>query len=279
MFISTIFDRVRFFNRQRNYKRWLKKPVLNHREGFLFSGKKMFFSVNGYEALQTSLVKKLLENISLFVNVGAHHGYYSCLALSKNIPTIAFEPHPFNCAMISKHINANLFSTSFTFYKAAVGSSSKHLLLYGGGTGGSLKGNISLAPEAEKQTVPVLSLNETIELNDSKSLILVDVEGYETEVLKGATKLFRNKTKPYWIIELTKPGIDEVKEPDFLAIFSYMDVVGYEAWHINDEIGNLIPISADFAKLFETGQGDKMIINALFIPKGDNIGVLLAQIQ
>lgn len=275
MFLSTILDKVRLLNRRRNYNRWLQKPLLNHQEGFLFSGKKMFFDANGYEPFQTVLVKKLTEHISLFVNVGAHHGYYTCLALSKSIPTIAFEPHPFNCAMIKKHIDANLFSTSFTFFKAAVGASAKQLVFYGGGTGGSLKGNISLAPISEKQTVPVLSLNETIELNDLKALILVDVEGYESEVLKGATKLLENKNKPYWMIELTKPVIEEVEGSGFLDVFSHMDMLGYEAWHIDEKIGKLTPVTTNFSKLFQSGLGERTIMNALFIPKGDDVATRL----
>jgi FkbM family methyltransferase len=129
--------------------------------------------------------------------MGAHHGYYACLALSANTDTIAYEPEATNILILEKHIKANDFRNKFTLHPCAVGSQCDELVLYGGGSGGSLLPNTNLAPESERQTVPVVTLDDTLSLNGKKALCLMDVEGFEHEALKGAGKILSNKIKPY----------------------------------------------------------------------------------
>ena len=54
------------------------------------------------EAFEPKIFKKILKEIKIFVNIGAHHGYYSYLALIKNIETVAYEPEATNIEMIKK---------------------------------------------------------------------------------------------------------------------------------------------------------------------------------
>lgn len=203
MFISKLKNSIRKFNNKRNQIRLLKKRCVMLNHGFLFSGRGQYFTKSGYEPFQTNLILKLLSRVSMFVNIGAHHGYYCCLALSRNIPTIAFEPHPMNVAMIKKHVNANGYAESLTLIEAAVGSHESRLKLFGSGFTGSLINVHPNAPARECQEIDVVTLNDKVNLKDNKALCVMDIEGFELEALKGATKLMANK--PYWIIEVLPP--------------------------------------------------------------------------
>ncbi len=49
-----------------------------------------------FEVEETALVARLLDQVDLFVDIGANIGYYTCLALKKGKPVIAFEPQQQN---------------------------------------------------------------------------------------------------------------------------------------------------------------------------------------
>ena len=110
--IFKLIDHLRFLNRRRIYKRQELKPLTLSSNGFLFSGIQSYID-GTWEPGTTKVFKKLLDSVSVFVNVGAHHGYFCCVALKNSVETIAFEPEKSNCVMLRKHILANKFSNNF----------------------------------------------------------------------------------------------------------------------------------------------------------------------
>jgi FkbM family methyltransferase len=237
--------------------------MLDH--GFLFSGRSQYFKKSGYEPYQTSLVIELLSRVSIFVNVGAHHGYYCCLALSRDIPTIAFEPHPINAAMLKKHINANCFAESLTLIEAAVGANESRSNLFGGGFTGSLINIHPNVPIGEFHEVDVVTLNDKVNLN-AKALFVMDIEGFELEALKGATKLLVENH--YWIIEILP---DHENEVPFSHVFSFMNSYNYTAYGISEKSLNLYEISLELAKKIERNQERTDCTNFLFVQKNDEL--------
>lgn len=238
--------------------------MLNH--GFLFSGRSQYFIKSGYEPYQTNLILKLFNHVSMFVNIGAHHGYYCCLALSQNIPTIAFEPHPMNIAMLKKHINANGYAKSLTLIEAAVGAQQSRLKLFGGGFTGSLINIHPNVPIGEYQEVGVVTLNSAVNLKNTKALCVMDIEGYEFEALKGATELMAEK--PCWIIEIL-PSYDNTVP--FSNVFSFMSSYGYTAWGISESSMKLSEISTELAERIERKQDKTDCTNFLFVHKNDDL--------
>lgn len=266
MFFKKIKEKIRALNNKRRENRLLRQACRMLPQGFLFSGRSQYFSKLGYEPFQTSLISEVLKEISTFINVGAHHGYYCCLALSKNINTIAFEPHPMNAAMLEKHISANKFSKDFKLIKAAVGSVEGTLELHGGGFTASLLNIHPNTPSEERQTVSVVKLESMLELGDSTTLILMDVEGYELEALKGSIQLMRSK--PYWIIEvLSNHGNDT----PFSEVFSFMESHNYEAWAIDEEKKHIAKFPSSLAKSIEVESRHIAYSNFLFVPQGNDL--------
>jgi FkbM family methyltransferase len=275
MFGLNLMDRLRSFNRQRIYKRGLNKPFVSHPDGFMFSGRNQIMAKGGHEPFEAELVRKILQDVQVFVNIGAHHGYYSCLALSCNTDTIAYEPEASNILMLEKHIKANDFSNKFTLHPCAVGSQSSELVLYGGGSGGSLLPNTNLAPKSEQQTVSVVTLDDTLSLGNKKVLCLMDVEGFEHEALKGASKLLSNKVKPYWIIEVLPCSPQGDLNAEFENVFELMRSHGYCAWAIDEGANQLAPFTSDEARKVKDGELKTNISNFLFTERDDDLALRL----
>ncbi len=271
MFFLATIDHIRNINRNRVYNRLLRSPCVNHPNGFIYSGRGAALKEGSHEPYQTSLVSKIFYEVDLFINIGANHGFYPCLALRQNIPTIAFEPHPINCAMIKKHVAINGFLTSFELHEVAVGPSAGELTLYGGGQGGSLFRENSNAPKSQQQNVLVKSLNETINLGSSKALCLMDIEGYEFEALKGATKLLGNPIKPYWIIEVWSKDRKGEPNPQFSKLFSFMHSFGYESWSLSEHKKSVVKFPIELAGLVQKGHVMIESDNFLFVPTGEDL--------
>ena len=263
-------DRLRSLNRQRLYARGLNKPLTNHPDGFTFSGGDKVMTKGGHEPFESDLVRKILREVQLFVNIGAHHGYYSCLALSSNTETIAYEPEATNIMMIEKHIKANEFNDCFNLHTCAVGSQSGELVLYGGGDTGSLLSNFSNI-KYQQQTVSVVTLDDTLFLGNKKALCLIDVEGFEHEVLKGASKMLSNKIKPYWIMEILRTNIRGEANTEFENVFELMQSNGYTAWGIDEDTNQLVPFTSDIAVKIAAGKMKTEISNFLFTERDDDL--------
>ena len=63
----------------------------------------------------TSNLVKYLKKSSVFVNVGANIGYYTCLAAHMGITTYAVEPLPSNIRLLEKNIIQNDFEDRVKF--------------------------------------------------------------------------------------------------------------------------------------------------------------------
>jgi len=271
MYGLNLKDKLRSFNRQRVYRRGLNKPCVSHPDGFMFSGRNPIMAKGGREPFEAELVRKILQDVQVFVNIGAHHGYYSCLALSSNTDTIAYEPEATNIMMIEKHLKANDFRTRFTLYPCAVGSQSGELILYGGGSGGSLLPNINLAPKSQQQTVKVVTLDDTLAFSGQKALFLMDIEGFEYEALKGANKTLSNKVKPYWIMEVLPFSPRGEVNTEFANVFKLMQSHGYAVWGIDEGTKRLVPFTADIAIKIAVGEVKTELSNFLFTERNDDL--------
>jgi tRNA G37 N-methylase Trm5 len=60
-----------------------------------------------FEPAETKLVRNILQNVDILVNVGANIGYYCCHALSMGKQVIAFEPIERNLRYLCKNIKNN----------------------------------------------------------------------------------------------------------------------------------------------------------------------------
>lgn len=134
----------------------------------------------------------------LFVDVGAHIGFYSFI-LHKNFDDIiAVEPHPDNVKAILKGIRNFRITNIQCVAKALSDAEGSSKLFLTGGQSGAAIG--SWDRKDNHMIVETTTLDTLLRNRNEVSLVKVDVEGHEFNVLQGARKSM-NKIKS-WIIEL-----------------------------------------------------------------------------
>ena len=205
----------------------------------MFAGQSGFLK-ESWERQEQKLVSGLLQKASLFVNVGANVGYYSLLARNLNIKTIAFEPEPMNCELFVRNMKINGFNEDIVLFPVAVGDVPGFADMHGWMDITTLM-NVQY-DVSKPRKVPVVRLDDTLLGNQwltGRIVILVDVEGWEYHVLKGAGRMLSLDPKPVWIIEVLPSHADAAASSDQRSdFFSMMHQAGYRSYHIAPD-GNL----------------------------------------
>lgn len=138
-----------------------------------------------------------------FVDIGANVGSYTILGASEiEAQTTSFEPIPDTFKILESNILINRINDRVTALNIGLGA-----------TKGTLEFTKSQGPvnhvatENEKDTisVPVEVFDNIINI-DHPTLIKIDVEGFETEVLKGMSMALANDNLKAIIIELNGSG-------------------------------------------------------------------------
>lgn len=264
-------DRFRTWNRSRIARRRLAKDAIMTVHGFYFNG------VSGmqdgtFEPEETALVNQIFNAVDLFLNVGANSGYYCCFAQQKGIKTIALEPVRSNVTYIAQNMAANGWGDNITVLPVAAGETTGFIDIYGIGTGASVVKGWANNPENLKQTVPVVRLETLIHpAPEGKTmLVLMDVEGFEYQALKGASALINAKNKPVWFIEVIGDGgpID-AGTVRFKDTFKLMMDAGYSVYMANE---TMRPLDWDDILRLETdGKAQNASRNYLFLDKAKDI--------
>jgi len=190
-----------------------------------------------FEPVETELVRKLLAEVEVFVNVGANIGYYCCHALSMGKHVIAFEPVSRNLHYLYKNIRANGW-TGAEIYPLALSNAVAVREIYGGDTGASLLRGWANIPESYATLVPCTTMDLVLgaRLHGKRALVLVDIEGAEAWTLEGAGMLLANVPKPMWVVEIVTPN------PQLARTFEFFFQAGYQAFTFDRERR---PVTAD----------------------------------
>ncbi|RDC56210.1 FkbM family methyltransferase [Pedobacter chinensis] len=146
-----------------------------------------------------------LRNEDTFFDVGANVGAYTLLASGVcRSKTISFEPVPTTYHILKKNINLNKLNDLVTIENKGVGSEEGNLRF----TAEEDTTNHVILEDQEHQNsilVPIVFLDNYYPANNP-ALIKIDVEGFETAVLKGADQILNDKALKAIIIELNGSG-------------------------------------------------------------------------
>lgn len=185
-----------------------------------------------FEPVETRHIKRLVEGVGTVVNVGANIGYYCCLALNEGKKVVAFEPMPSNHKYLFRNVFINGWSKDFECYPIALSQEIGLIEIFGAGTGASLIRG--WAGQNFSTIVPVSTLDVVLgeRFLAERILIIVDVEGAEYEMLKGASKLLFSDVSPIWFVEISvrdhQPEGVEIN-PNLLKTFELFLNNGYLA--------------------------------------------------
>jgi len=148
-----------------------------------------------WEPYTTDILKRILREGMIIVDIGANIGYYSLLAASLVGETgrvYAFEPEPHNYNLLKRNISANGY-TNIEAHQKAVSSKAGKRALYVG----TQSGTHSLFNVRETTTksvmVDLVVMDEFFrERKKNVDIVKVDVQGAEMDVLMGMQNVIQN---------------------------------------------------------------------------------------
>jgi len=156
-----------------------------------------------YEPEITNLLSSLLDQSSTVVDVGANVGIHT-ISMAKLAPAgevLAFEPHP----VTVKRLHANLALNEIDnvrVFQVALLDEEREVSLYD--SDGSNRGMATLHSYEgwSEMTVPGITLDEVVRTEGVPAIDLmkIDVEGYESQVIAGASAVLA-RDRPSVIFE------------------------------------------------------------------------------
>jgi FkbM family methyltransferase len=151
------------------------------------------FAGAAWESVEEKSYKSFADAVhagDVVYDVGAHIGTYTMLALQKSAPggrVVAYEPVDLTRDFLKLHLQWNSGSDRVIVRPVCCGSQPGQASLYF--REGEMNGDSGLLPVkgARSMMVPVRTLDsEVADLGLVPTIVKIDVEGWELEVLKGA---------------------------------------------------------------------------------------------
>lgn len=209
-----------------------KRLVVNTRFNFIFS-------IDKADLIQKTVLEELVweEELTrffeinltpkdIFFDIGANVGYFSCLALSNNVTkVVSFDPDPLNTQIIEFNFNLNKFDNSkYLIFNLALGENNTKSIFYRGNTANTgISGLVKNYEDAyESQFEVIVNSLDSLIIDGliSPTVLKIDTEGYELNILSGAKNLLKNKPPRIIVFEAnSKEQYQNIKE--FLVNYGY----------------------------------------------------------
>jgi FkbM family methyltransferase len=170
--------------------------------GFKLAGDPRMAS-DDFEPEEVRTFLELLESQDTVLDIGANIGFYSCLAASRGKHVVSFEPSPRNLNFLYRNLWENKLSCAEVFPVGLAGRCGLSRI-YGFGGISSFVAGWAQAETSKYSLVPVTTLDTVAakRFQGKKLLIKMDVEGFELDVLEGATETLALEPRPTWIVEI-----------------------------------------------------------------------------
>ena len=242
---------------------WVNCDVGLHDKFYMYLGGKddgvalRFFWNGCYEKYTLKIWSKLAKNINGFVlDIGAHTGSYSLAAntANKSLNILSFEPHYMNFARLILNFNANKMHTNNAFMYC-VGDENKFVPFSTSSNIGYLTsgGSVGERVGANVNSIQQIALDNFLpdEVIKTISLVKIDVEGYEANVLKGMKKILN--FKPVIFFECIEHNSAKLTQ-EILSNY------GYIFYEINDRTGEISKVK-DLEPQFD--ESKKLVMHKL----------------
>lgn len=169
--------------RQETVFNWIGGSKLVVRRGMTGATGNIYCGLHEYVDMQ--FVLDTVKPGDLFVDIGANVGSYTVLAGKVcGAFTIAVEPDPKTAKSLRRNVEINRIEERTRIIEAALGASKGHIAFT---MGRDTVNRVAGPYDTETREVPLTTLDEILDGKVPK-VIKIDVEGFEAEVLKGATK-------------------------------------------------------------------------------------------
>jgi len=165
--------------------------------------------LGSWNQFETRVLKTILQPGDVIIDVGAFMGSYSLLAgklTGEKGKVYAFEPNPDYFKKLKKNILLNRFPNIQAF-DLALSNKKGVVEFYPASSGSSLVKNVAEALIGKKIKpikVKAVTLNDFVGKEKIKRIdfIKIDAEGWDLQVLKGASNILKRKDAPDIMVEV-----------------------------------------------------------------------------
>jgi FkbM family methyltransferase len=157
---------------------------------------------NGYELPTRNLLERAIRPGDLFVDVGAHWGFFTLQAAThpaRDVTVVGFEPDPVNAAILVRNVADNGLTEKVSVVCAACGDDFEIAPLVANSTMMHSIRGVGLKPpfaRGPSKWVPVVTLDRALvafpRAASARIILKVDAEGFEPQVMAGAKSLLRS---------------------------------------------------------------------------------------
>jgi FkbM family methyltransferase len=211
-------------------------------------------ALDKFEKFETALMENQINSESVCVDVGANIGYYTLLLATKVKRVYSLEPDKKCFEILKKNVKENNLKNVILLNIAASDKKEKKYLKRDEKNQGN-----SQIDDKNGEIIWANTLDNML-INEQKiSLIKIDTQGWEPQVVEGAKKIIK-RDNPTMFLEYTPGEYSDNKMINFLKI-NYQNI-----WSINDYADVPWPIFSGVKVLGKSGYADlflkkKMEIN------------------
>jgi FkbM family methyltransferase len=217
----------------------------------------LILNTGEYEPEETRLVRRILKDGDVFLDVGANIGWYSVHAsklVGEKGQVIAFEPEPRNLDMLKRNVRANGLK-NVVVEGVALSNAEGSFKLY------LEAGNLGMHSLVEEHGGKSFVNVKTVRLDDywkdrgDIKLVKIDTEGAEGMILDGMRETLAKQKGLELIVEfaprrLEKSGYD----PD--KVLGDLYKLGYKASQIDEEEGRVVFLGTPLTKDIKMNEAD-----------------------
>ncbi len=221
-----------------------------------------FITFNGkniiYEPETGEFLRQYVKDGSVFVDAGANNGYFSLLVarlLKGTGKVYSFEPVATTYKRLLQNIELNGFS-NIEPYNFALGSYRHDAFINVSDTNDGFNSLVEIRGSRTRIAVDVIPLDEIVG-NNRVDIIKMDVEGYEREVIKGATNVIRSNENIKVIFE-HNPALSRHGNEDE---FNLLKRLGFKIYSMDISKGNLI--FKEISNIDKIGGGNFLAVRKL----------------
>lgn len=205
------FLRFLYWQVQSSYRpsKLIVKPFI---AGTVFYARKGMAGITGniytglHEFNEMAFLLHFLRPDDIFFDIGANVGSYTLLASGVcKAKTVAIEASAKTITITSKNISLNQLQNKVILINAAAGAAAGVLTFSNNEDSTNHVISANETQNTNVETVKVIKVDDTT-VNSKPALIKIDVEGFETEVLKGMGETLKQASLKAIIIELNGSG-------------------------------------------------------------------------
>jgi FkbM family methyltransferase len=164
------------------------------------------------------------KNDYAYFDIGSNVGLRSVYSLSENRPTVLFDPNPEVSKISKQMINLNNYK-NYKIEQSGVSDTEGQLNFYISSSAYMSSFDKEHAAKdkiVSEMKIPVTTINLYLKANPQfqPKIVKIDVEGFEINVLKGASEMLQ-QFKPVLLIEILDTTSNRKEILDYLASYQY----------------------------------------------------------